>query len=93
MLRIVKMSFDQERTAGFIDHFKKIKPTIESMPGCLGVKLLRDKGNPNIFFTYSEWVDENALNAYRSTPFFSETWTTVKQWFNDKPEAWSVDSV
>ena len=93
MLRIVKMSFDNDRTAGFIDHFNKIKPTIESMPGCMGVKLLKDIAHPNIYFTYSEWVDENALNAYRETPFFSETWATVKKWFIDKPEAWSVEQV
>jgi heme oxygenase (mycobilin-producing) len=91
MIRIVKMSFKTENIEDFKAQFYKSKSTIESFEGCSSVTLLNDIHHSNIFFTYSMWKDENHLNLYRNSAFFGETWSTVKVWFDGKPEAWSVE--
>lgn len=73
--------------------FNQRKHLIASSEGCKGVELLRDISNPDIFFTYSKWEDESGLEKYRQSELFNEVWSAVKQWFNDKPEAWSVKQV
>lgn len=93
MIRIVKMTFQPDRTDDFMGIFNEIKSTIASFDGCDNVELLRDKATPNIFFTYSTWRDEEALDAYRNSDFFKETWTRTKQLFAERADAWSVDEV
>lgn len=55
------------------------------------MKLLRDKNNPQVVFTYSEWEKEEDLEKYRKSALFGEVWPTVKQWFDKKAEAISTD--
>ena len=88
--RIVKMTFKEENVIKFQELFTTVKRHIENFEGCHGVKLLRDINNPCVFFTYSIWENENALNAYRKSALFDDTWTKTKALFGNKPEAWST---
>jgi heme-degrading monooxygenase HmoA len=85
------MTFASERTASFTAAFNERKHLIAGFDGCQGVELLRDIDSPNIFFTYSKWDTKEHLEAYRQSELFNTTWALVKQWFADKPEAWSVE--
>ena len=82
--RIVKMSFHPEK----VDEFKSVFQTnwkhIASFKGCSHVELLQDKNNPNIFFTYSIWQNENDLEAYRHSELFEKVWSKTKILFNLK---------
>ncbi len=93
LIRIVKMTFSPDKTGDFIAEFNSRKHLIASFEGCAGVELLRDIANPNIFFTYSKWQNEEFLEKYRKSDLFGKVWSHVKQWFADKPEAWSVVEV
>ena len=93
LIRIVKMTFLSEKVNEFITAFESRKDLIGNFEGCSGVELLRDIQQPNIFFTYSKWQNEQALEKYRQSQLFQSTWEEVKKWFNDKPEAWSLESV
>jgi len=89
--RIVKMTFKQEYCAQFETYFDEIKDQVALQSGCYGVKLLKDLDpNSGVYFTYSTWVDEVYLNTYRETELFKSVWSTVKAWFDAKPEAWST---
>lgn len=89
--RIVKMTFKPEHCQAFEVYFDQIKDQVANQPGCYGVKLLKDQApNSDTYFTYSTWVDESYLNAYRDTDVFAIVWPTVKAWFRAKPEAWST---
>ncbi len=90
IIRIVKLQFEKERTIEFLDFFETIKSSINTFPGCQGMKLLHDIQNPNIVMTYSHWDNENALNSYRTSELFGTVWSRIKPWFDAKPEAWSV---
>ncbi|NOR26936.1 MAG: antibiotic biosynthesis monooxygenase [Lutibacter sp.] len=91
--RIVKMSFEDSKVEEFLQNFNENKEKIRNFEGCNQLKLLRDKNNPNTFFTYSYWESEANLEVYRNSELFKQVWAKTKVLFNNKPEAWSVDTV
>ena len=93
IVRIVKLSFEENKVKDFLILFQEIKTTIRTFDGCLKMKLLNDLHRPNVFFTYSEWESEAALNKYRFSEFFKSTWIKTKILFSDKAEAWSSNIV
>ncbi|HLW62173.1 MAG TPA: antibiotic biosynthesis monooxygenase family protein [Flavobacterium sp.] len=92
-VRIVKMSFQEEKIPVFLEHFHSVKEHIRNYPGNNFLELYQDKNNPCIFFTYSIWKEESDLENYRHSELFKEVWTFTKALFNDKPQAWSVDKL
>lgn len=93
LVRIVKLSFHEEHIPTFLTQFELMKSHIRNSPGNRLLELYQDAQNPGIFFTYSYWDDETALNQYRESALFDEIWTFTKKLFNDKPEAWSVNKL
>lgn len=90
-VRIVKMSMHSKYISEFQKMFEEKKERIRNTEGCKLLELYQDKNNPEIFFTYSYWENEYNLENYRNSSFFKATWKQTKGYFNDKPEAWSVD--
>ncbi|MAZ71532.1 MAG: antibiotic biosynthesis monooxygenase [Flavobacteriaceae bacterium] len=89
--RIVKMHFREEEIPSFLANFETVKLKIRKFPGCEHLKLLRDKNDTTIFFTYSKWQTVEDLEAYRNSTLFKGVWATTKPKFRSKAEAWSVD--
>jgi len=92
-VRIVKMTFEADKIDLFLSVFNQNKEKIRASKGCELLELYRDKTNPNIFFTYSYWREEQDLENYRNADLFKEVWAKTKALFSDKPEAWSVDKI
>lgn len=92
-VRIVKLSFHEEHIPAFLENFELMKNHIRNSEGNRLLELYQDKSNPCIFFTYSYWETEAALEKYRTSALFDEIWTFTKKLFNDKPEAWSVNKL
>lgn len=92
-VRIVKMSFHEEKIEAFLTNFHEVKQKIRNFPGNRFLELYQDKNNPSVFFTYSYWETEADLENYRNSELFIEVWAYTKQFFNAKPEAWSVDKL
>lgn len=92
-VRIVKMSFDASKIEAFLNNFNENKAAIRNFKGCTFLELLRDRNQKNVFFTYSFWISEDHLNAYRNSDLFKQVWSKTKLYFNAKPEAWSVDKI
>ena len=92
-VRIVKMSFHEDKVDAFLDNFHEVKQHIRNYPGNRFLELYRDKQDPSVFFTYSYWDTEDDLENYRKSDLFYEVWAYTKQLFKDKPEAWSVDKL
>lgn len=90
-VRIVKMSFHKKHIDEFLVIFNQKKEFIRASEGCNLLELYQDKNNPEIFFTYSYWEDEQDLENYRNSELFKNVWAQTKLYFNDKPHAWSVD--
>jgi quinol monooxygenase YgiN len=89
--RIVKMTFREDAVDAFLsDVFEHSKAAIRAFPGCRHMELLRSAETPAMFFTLSVWDDAAALERYRQSAFFKNTWAKTKVLFAEKAEAWSV---
>ena len=93
LVRIVKLTFESNKTEDFLLNFENNKIQIRNFPGCRFLELYRDKSDPSVFFTYSYWDDEEALESYRNSDLFKSVWSKTKVWFSARPEAWSVDKI
>lgn len=93
LVRIVKMSFKEEAIEIFLDNFDKNKNKIRNFEGCRLLELYRDKEQGHIFFSYSYWEDQKALDSYRESALFQKIWGKTKLMFSEKPMAWSVDKI
>lgn len=91
LIRIVKMTFNPSEVENFQKLFEHNKSKIRNFKGCQHLELLKDIKGKNIFFTYSYWKDEAALENYRHSALFKEVWANTKKMFSGKPEAWSVE--
>lgn len=90
IIRIVKMTFMPEKVNEFLEVFNSSKYLIRNFEGCSRLELLNDINCKNIFFTYSYWETEEALNKYRNSPLFASVWGRTKVLFAAKTEAWSL---
>ncbi|MEO1515984.1 MAG: antibiotic biosynthesis monooxygenase family protein [Bacteroidota bacterium] len=89
--RIVKLTFHPEQTDAFLEIFENSKSRIRQFEGCHHLELWRSKEQAHVFFTYSFWDDQAALDRYRHSELFQQTWSLTKKLFSDKPLAWSVE--
>lgn len=86
------MTFREDAVETFVSEvFEASKHKIRAFPGCQHMELLRQSNHSCILFTFSVWDDEAALNAYRASLLFAETWKKTKALFAAKPEAWSLE--
>ena len=92
IIRIVKMSFQEKEVTTFLSLFEERKQLIRHFEGCKHLELLHDTHHTNIYFTYSIWESEKHLDHYRFSELFKDTWSKTKILFNDKPQAWSLES-
>ncbi len=90
IVRIVKMVFRPEEVPVFLELFAARKEQIRGFEGCSHLELWREEGQEHVFFTYSHWVDEHALNRYRFSSLFKDTWSRTKALFQEKAQAWSL---
>lgn len=90
ILRIVRLSFHEDKIDEFIEIFESTKTQIRSFEGCTHLELMKDLHQPNVFYTYSKWVSDDALEAYRNSSLFKETWTKTKLLFNASASAYSL---
>ena len=85
------MRFQEDKIEAFLNNFEEVKHHIRNFDGNRFLELYQDKNDKRIFFTYSYWENEEALEKYRKSALFDGIWTYTKTFFSDKPEAWSVD--
>ncbi len=90
LVRIVRMTFQENQVATFLANFDRNKKKIRAFEGCYHLELWRDAHQENIFCTYSHWESEEHLNAYRDSDLFKEVWANTKILFAEKPQAFSV---
>jgi len=89
LIRIVRMTFQEDKLDDFMAIFQQSKAKIRAFPGCRHLELLSDLDKPNIRITYSLWESPEALEAYRQSELFQTTWAATKVLFADKPMAFS----
>ena len=92
--RFVKLTFRPEEVETFLTTvFEPSKAQIRAFPGCRHMELLRSTDQPNALFTLSLWDDAAALENYRQSELFQNTWAKSKALFAEKAAAWSMEVV
>ena len=89
--RIVLLNFKEDKRDAFLAIFKSHSENIKKFPQCKQLDLLEDKKDISLFFTFSTWTSEEALENYRSSEYFRDIWGKIKPWFSEKPKAWTVE--
>ncbi len=84
------MTFQDEFVGDFLQLFNLSKRQIRIFPGCHHLELLQDLTAPHIFYTYSYWENETALENYKQSELFKRVWAETKLLFADKPQAFSA---
>ncbi|MBC3788156.1 putative quinol monooxygenase [Spirosoma utsteinense] len=93
LVRIVRMTFQEDKLADFHAIFDRSKSHIRAFPGNAHLELLRDPDNPAIRMTYSLWNSADDLDAYRRSDLFRTTWAATKLLFADKAVAFSGEKL
>ncbi len=88
--RIVRMEFQPDKVDQFLEVFHASKNLIRNFPGIHLLELHRDLHQQNVFYTYSLWESESALNVYRESELFGGIWPRTKALFVQKPQAFSL---
>ncbi len=84
------MTFRPDRLEDFLaDVFRPSAPLIRASAGCRHLALWQDARYPNVLTTYSLWDDEAALEAYRHSDLFRQTWARTTPLFAAPPVAHS----
>jgi len=91
LIRIVRMTFQEDKVKDFLEVFAESKEKIKSFEGCSHLELLKDYHSPNIYLTYSCWKDDKALDNYRHSDLFKRVWSQTKPLFEAKPIAFSSE--
>ena len=89
LIRIVRMTFRPDALETFLELFDHSAPHIRGVAGCRHLQLWQDARFPNIVSTYSLWSGPEALEAYRHSDLFRETWAQTKPLFAAPPQAHS----
>jgi quinol monooxygenase YgiN len=89
LVRLVRMTFRPDAVSTFLAHFDDAAPKIRSFAGCQHLELWRDAHDSGVFTTHSHWTQAEALDAYRDSDLFRETWSSVKPLFAERPQAHS----
>jgi heme-degrading monooxygenase HmoA len=90
--RFVKLTFKEDKIEDFIKIWNESRNKIAAFYGCNFVEMHQARVPDNVCFTHSVWESEEALNAYRHSELFQNTWAKTKVLFNDRPEAWSLNT-
>lgn len=91
--RLVCLVFREEAVPEFLSLFAEVREAIRHQPGCLHLALWRDRSDPRVIFTFSQWSGQEALEPYRQTLLFKDTWARTKRLFEEPPLAWSLREV
>ena len=89
LVRIVRMTFQEDKLLNFHAIFDQSKHHIRAFPGNHYLELLSDPDNPAVRITYSLWNSADDLDAYRQSELFRTTWAATKVLFAEKPIAFS----
>jgi heme-degrading monooxygenase HmoA len=87
------MTFKPGMESEFLTVFNNSKEQIRNFSGCRHLELWQDHEHSNIFMTYSIWESVSALDQYRSSVLFNNTWAKTKALFSAKAQAWTLDQI
>ncbi|NQV73783.1 antibiotic biosynthesis monooxygenase [bacterium] len=93
IVRLVHLTIRADQVDAFLKLFERSKHKIKASPGCLHLELIGETDQPHKLSTLSRWDSVSALDEYRNSDFFRETWALSKTMFADRALAQSYQVV
>ncbi len=84
---------------GFAEQFREAsfgdsQGSVRDEPGCFRFDILEDKTDPNKFYLYEVYEDEDAhMTAHRNAPHYKKWRETVQDWFDGDTQAIPMNTV
>lgn len=75
------MTFEEHAAEEFLRIYSETSPLIVRFPGCRHLELWQREDAEGAFATYSVWSGAEALERYRTSELFRNTWARVKPLF------------
>jgi (4S)-4-hydroxy-5-phosphonooxypentane-2,3-dione isomerase len=85
--------------SGFAEKFKEAslgdaQGAVRDEPGCLRFDMHQDVADPNTFYLYEVYENQEAhLTAHRNAPHYIKWRETVQGWFDGEPQRHTMTSV
>lgn len=93
LTRIVRMAFQPDKTDDFLKLFRDTYSRIRFFEGCSFLELHKDHSEEGVYYTVSRWQSADALENYRQSELFRQTWSITRTYFAGKPMAFSLENV
>lgn len=90
--RIIKLA-TKDTPEDFMEYMNEVIPEFSAMEGCQQVEVLRGKINEHIFFIYTIWKNNTALNKFRHSEFNQVFWNKLMEMSESRPQVWSVENI
>ena len=91
--RIVMLNFKPDKVAEFLEIFNQNKQLLAKSDGCIRIEIFKSTSDIDTYFTISNWQSEEHLERYRQSEIFKEIWSKVKPLFNNKAQAWTLNTL
>ena len=91
--RIVMLNFQPDRVDEFLEIFNQNKQVLAKSDGCIRFEIFKSTGDTDTYVTISNWQSEEHLEMYRQSDLFKEIWSKVKPLFNNKAQAWTLNTL
>ena len=91
--RIVMLNFKPDKVAEFLEIFNQNKQVLANSDGCICLEIFESTSDIDTYFTISNWQSVEHLERYRQSELFKEIWSKVKPLFNNKAQAWTLNTL
>jgi quinol monooxygenase YgiN len=91
--RIVMLNFQPDRVDEFLEIFNQNKQVLAKSDGCIRLEIFKRTNDTDTYVTISNWQSEEHLEMYRQSELFKDIWSKVKPLFNNKAQAWTLNTL
>jgi heme-degrading monooxygenase HmoA len=90
--RIIKLTVNIA-PEDFLKYMESIKSDFDDFEGCKQLEVLRGKIDGDVFFIYTTWEKNVALNIFRRSDFNKKFWKKLLDVSQSRPQVWSVENI
>ena len=87
------LNFQPDKVDEFLEIFNQNKQVLAKSDGCIRLEIFKSTNDTDTYVTISNWQSEEHLEMYRQSELFKDIWSKVKPLFNNKAEAWTLNTV
>jgi len=91
--RIVMLNFQPDKVDEFLEIFSQNKQVLAKNDGCIRLEIFKSTNDTDTYVTISNWQSEDHLEMYRQSELFKYIWSKVKPLFNNKAQAWTLNTL